>query len=146
MMLIHYKELLMKGSYLLVIELKNSKKIQIGKLRNIEFKKGFYVYIGSAFNGVDQRILRHLKKHKNLHWHVDYLLDNSEIVKVFYKQNEKKEECIFAKTMNEELLNIPGFGCSDCACESHLFYGSYEKISMVIEKLEIEQYTTNAKS
>ena len=54
----------MKGSYILVIELKEEKIIQIGKLGKIHFKKGFYVYIGSALNGLEQRITRHLIKEK----------------------------------------------------------------------------------
>jgi Uri superfamily endonuclease len=136
----------MKGSYVLVLELKNSKKIQIGNLRNTEFKKGFYVYVGSALNGLENRIQRHLKKHKNKHWHIDYLSASSTIVNVFYKQNEKKEECVIATTINKQLSNIPRFGCSDCTCKSHLFYGSYEKIGNMIEKLEMQQFPINGNS
>ena len=67
----------MKGSYLLLIELKDKETIQIGKLGKIDFMKGFYVYIGSAINGLEQRINRHLRKEKKLHWHIDFLLKSA---------------------------------------------------------------------
>lgn len=54
----------MKGSYILVIQLKEDQKIQIGKLSRIHFSKGLYVYIGSALNGLEQRLNRHLRKGK----------------------------------------------------------------------------------
>jgi len=42
----------MKGSYILLIKLDEDKDIQIGKLGNISFKKGYYAYVGSALNGL----------------------------------------------------------------------------------------------
>ncbi|MCK4902633.1 MAG: GIY-YIG nuclease family protein, partial [Thermoplasmatales archaeon] len=83
----------MKGSYILLIELENDSKIQIGKLGDILFKKGFYVYIGSALNGLEQRINRHLRADKKLHWHIDYLLKSAKVDSVYYKENDQREEC-----------------------------------------------------
>jgi len=136
----------MKGSYLLLVELKNTEIIPVGKLGKIDFKKGFYIYAGSALNGLDQRIQRHLRKQKKTHWHIDYLLNHAKIVNVFYKQSEIREECSIAKTLEKELPTIPGFGCTDCTCKSHLFYGSYEDIKSSIGNLEMKQYLINAKS
>jgi len=135
----------MRGSYLLLVELKNTEIIPVGKLGKIDFKKGFYIYVGSALNGLDQRIQRHLRKQKKTHWHIDYLLNHAKIVNVFYKQSEVKEECFIAKTLEKELSIIPGFGCSDCTCKSHLFYGSYKTIKNAIANLEMKQYLINAK-
>lgn len=135
----------MNGSYLLLVELENDIMTPIGKLGEVEFIKGFYVYAGSALNGLDQRIQRHLRKQKKTHWHIDYLLNHAKIVNVFYKQNEVKEECFIAKTLEKELPIIPGFGCSDCACKSHLFYGSLKTIKNAIVNLEMNQYLINAK-
>jgi len=126
----------MKGSYILVIELKEDKTIQIGKLGKIGFKKGFYAYVGSALNGLEQRINRHLRKTKKKHWHIDYFLDFAEVVDVFYKENEIKEECKIAKVLDEQLVSTPGFGCSDCMCKSHLFFGSQKKVMKIVEKLD----------
>ena len=135
----------MRGSYLLLVELKNTEIIPVGKLGKIDFKKGFYIYAGSALNGLDQRIQRHLRKQKKTHWHIDYLLNHAKIVNVFYKQSEVKKECFIAKTLEKELSITPGFGCSDCTCKSHLFYGSYKTIKKTIANLEMKQYLINAK-
>jgi len=123
----------MKGCYILIIELKDNITIQIGKIGNILFKKGFYTYIGSALNGLELRINRHLMKEKKICWHIDYLLQHGRIIKIFYKENDKKEECSIAKKFEEKLLSISNFGCSDCNCNSHLFYGSKNKIKKIID-------------
>jgi len=128
------------------MELKNTETIPVGKLGKIDFKKGFYIYAGSALNGLDQRIQRHLRKQKKMHWHIDYLLNHAKIVNVFYKQSEVKEECFIAKTLEKELFILSGFGSGDCLCKSHLFYGPYEGIKNAIANLEMKQYLINAKS
>ncbi|RLF27589.1 MAG: GIY-YIG nuclease family protein [Thermoplasmata archaeon] len=135
----------MKGCYLLVVELKNNKKISVGKLGDIRFQQGFYVYVGSALNGLEQRIQRHLKKQKKTYWHIDYLLKEAAIKKVFYKEGENKEECNIAKKLGHSLTMIHGFGCSDCTCKSHLFYGTYKEIIKNIEKLEFSLYIAKKK-
>jgi Uri superfamily endonuclease len=133
----------MKGSYILVIELKENKTLQIGKLGKIFFKKGFYLYVGSALNGLEKRVQRHLKKDKKIHWHIDYLLRYAKIISVYYQESNKKEECIIAKKLANKLSSIPGFGCSDCKCDSHLFYNSNIMIS-IVSKMNLEKYL-NAK-
>ena len=130
----------MKGSYLLIIKLENDTKIPIGKLGELWFNKGFYVYVGSALNGLDQRIRRHLRSNKKTHWHIDYLLKHATVTDVFYKENNIREECIIAKKYEGTLPSILGFGCSDCKCKSHLFYGTYNEIKQVINRLNMKPY------
>ena len=127
----------MKGSYILLIKLDEDKNIQIGKLGNIPFKKGYYAYVGSALNGLEQRINRHLRQEKKLHWHIDYLIDNARIDSVYYKESDKREECEMSKQFFN-LKSVKGFGCSDCNCDSHLFYGSYDRI---IDKINLSNLT-----
>lgn len=135
----------MKGIYLLIIEIKNDSIFQIGKLGNIRFYKGFYVYVGSALNGLEQRILRHLRQQKKLHWHIDYVLKKANIIEVFYKESNVKEECVIAEILDEKLSSVPDLGCSDCSCKSHLFYGSYDEIMNIIDSLKMKQFVINAK-
>ena len=67
----------MKGCYCLIISMKKSDKLKIGNLyQDHKFKKGYYVYIGSAMNSLVARINRHLSDNKKIHWHVDYLLSS----------------------------------------------------------------------
>ena len=118
----------MRGSYILEIGLKEDKNVQIGKLGNIFFKKGSYLYVGSALNGIEQRVNRHLRENKKLHWHIDYLLKHATITKVFYKQSNRKDECYVAKIIQKNYSSILGFGSNDCKCKSHLFYGTFKDI------------------
>jgi Uri superfamily endonuclease len=119
---------LMKGAYILVLDLPGDLSVMIGKRGIYHFKKGYYVYVGSALNSLDQRIQRHLRRHKKIHWHIDYFLQFAEIVRIFYKINTQREECRIANAFKKEFKGIPNFGCSDCSCSSHLFSGAYEGI------------------
>jgi Uri superfamily endonuclease len=135
----------MKGCYILIIKLKQEKTIQIGRLGKIHFKKGFYLYVGSALNGLKQRIDRHLRKEKKKHWHIDYLLDFADVIDVLFKESENKIECSIATILEKQLTSIHGFGCSDCRCSSHLFFGSYEKIIKVTKDFQMVQYKEKIK-
>lgn len=114
----------LKGTYCLLINLKHDSRITVGKLGKLDFKKGEYVYVGSALNSLEARVKRHLSADKKLHWHVDYLLTckNSEIKDVIYALNDDKVECEVAREIAVKGVGIKGFGCSDCKCNSHLFY------------------------
>lgn len=110
------------------MELPERRKIKIGKLGTTCFKKGFYAYVGSAMNNLEKRVARHLKKNKKFHWHIDYFLKKGKIKKVFCLQNNKKQECKVAKKLAKKFKSIKKFGCSDCKCETHLFYLGRKKI------------------
>ena len=114
-----------KGIYILVIELPKSWKIRIGKLGVLEFSKGLYAYAGSAQNGLEKRIERHRSRKENgkkFFWHIDYLLEKSRILEVYTKPASKEQECETAKSLERKFKPVPGFGCSDCNCKSHLFF------------------------
>jgi len=126
----------MKGSYILLINLENEQEIQIGKLGKIFFKKGYYAYVGSALNGLSQRIKRHLSSDKKFHWHIDYLLKFGKVECAFYKENKLREECNISKKF-EKFKSIPNFGSSDCKCKSHLFYGLRDEFIAMIDSLNM---------
>jgi len=112
----------MKGCYCLIINLEKSSKIKIGKLGKIDFEEGYYVYVGSAMNYLESRIKRHLSSTKKLHWHIDYLLKKASISEVIYNESTKKIECDLSQYISSNASGISGFGCSDCGCNSHLYY------------------------
>lgn len=119
----------MKGCYCLIIYVKKYTKIKIGKLNIIEFKKGTYVYIGSALNSLQSRLNRHLSEDKKLHWHIDYLLihPNTHIMDIIYNISPKKVECDLSQYLSQKTDGIENFGCSDCECQSHLYYFKTKK-------------------
>lgn len=112
----------MKGSYILILRIPESREHKIGKLGTIPFRKGYYAYVGSAMNNIEKRVTRHCSQNKHFHWHIDYLLTISKIEHILYRESEKKEECDIAEKLNEHFPSIAGFGSSDCCCRSHLFF------------------------
>ncbi len=113
----------MKGIYVLVISVSKNMKTWIGSLGEIDFRKGLYAYVGSAQNNLERRIARHLSNTKKRFWHIDYLLENrsAKVLDAFHKKGRKNEECETAEDLAKSSSLIPGFGCSDCTCRSHLF-------------------------
>jgi Uri superfamily endonuclease len=112
-----------KGVYVLVVSVFKDTRVSIGALGDVFFAKGLYAYVGSAQNGLEKRVRRHLAKTKRKFWHIDYLLDNgaAKVVKAFCKEAGKSEECRIARKLSEKGVAVKNFGCSDCDCISHLF-------------------------
>ena len=111
----------MKGIYVLLVKLRDDTNIDVGKLGTIEFSAGFYAYVGSALNGLEGRIERHLRMDKKVHWHIDYLLEVASVEEVIYAETEERVECEMAENLvNFDIVNR--FGSSDCRCKSHLFF------------------------
>ena len=112
----------MKGSYILLAELASSKDILVGKLGHISFPKAFYAYVGSAMNGFEARLARHLKDRKKPHWHIDYLLSEAELAGMILCPGGKRTECFLARALAKEFQSIPNFGSSDWECKNHLYF------------------------
>jgi len=114
------------GTYALLLEAITDRRIQIGRWRAVELQRGYYVYIGSAFGpgGVRARVLRHQRVEKKNHWHIDYLRQHCNAVGAWYTYDPDRLEHEWASSLNrtDGYTAIKGFGCSDCRCDSHLFY------------------------
>ena len=112
-----------KGSYVLVLSLTEDARLTVGRLGTFAFPAGHYLYCGSALNGLEARIRRHLRRDKKRHWHVDYLSAQAEILEVWWVLGEERRECIWARAVTAQRGEIvaPGFGSSDCRCPTHLF-------------------------
>lgn len=99
------------------------RKIRIGKLGPLVFARGLYFYMDRALNGLEKRINRHLRKRKRHFWHIDYLLEYSEILGIIYVFTSHGEnECKIASHLGKRFKSIENFGSSDCKCRSHLFF------------------------
>jgi sugar fermentation stimulation protein A len=113
-----------RGSYLVLLELPRTADIETGALGTIHFRKGWYVYSGSAQKNLSRRVQRHLRKiRKQRHWHIDYLTPYAGVIKAFPVMSYRNLECEMAAAL--AVLGgtgIPDFGSSDCHCASHLYY------------------------
>ena len=119
------------GIYILEIIAKKNFKLDIEKFQDIEFRKGYYYYVGSAQKNFYHRIKRHLSNNRENHWHIDYLLNSptNKIKTIFALRNKPKEyECKLVNEMVKKFgLRFPakGFGNSDCSiCTSHLLFST----------------------
>jgi Uri superfamily endonuclease len=127
-----------KGSYILFLQVDKSIKIHVGYLDEVIFKKGYYIYIGSALGpgGLQTRLVRHLLRKKKVHWHIDYLTVHPNVECISYMEifSLEKIECQINDLLKDEVLAgskyevIPNFGSSDCSCKSHIIY--LEKIDL----------------
>jgi len=98
------------------------------------------------------RVKRHIalsaEKGKKPRWHVDYLLKSSffELESVFCGRTGERVECTLAGLLGGEC--VPGFGCSDCRCGSHLFHRDYnpgDEVRSAFESLDIPVHMKNIK-
>jgi sugar fermentation stimulation protein A len=112
-----------RGSYLLILKLRRAARIGIGRHGTFSFKRGYYIYVGSAMRNLTARVARHQRLHKRLHWHVDYLRQKTEVVAVHPIRSSQREECSVARAYSKRYRSgPPGFGSSDCSCAAHLFH------------------------
>ena len=116
-----------RGSYCLCINVERDKRVKVGALGVIGFPKGRYIYVGSALNSLIPRLDRHLRTARGegrvAHWHIDYLLREPgvEIETIYATDWAVRMECEIAGHIAEKGEPVPRFGCSDCACGSHLY-------------------------
>ncbi|MDI6861361.1 MAG: GIY-YIG nuclease family protein [Caldisericia bacterium] len=132
----------MLKTYILILILKKDLSIKVGVLKNVYFKKGYYIYIGSGKRNIKKRILRHIRNYKKIRWHIDYLTtnENFEIKNIFLFSNIS--ECYLS---NKFYLNnfsyISKFGSSDCSCKSHLYYSeSFKKIKNLLKSFKKRRF------
>ena len=120
------------GAYLLVVEVRRSLRIEVGALGWLRFRKGCYLYVGSARGpgGIAARVGRHLRRDKPLRWHIDYLVARAPITAVWHACAAEALEPLWAARLegwSPPILGIvPGFGASDSQAGSHLFHARVE--------------------
>ncbi len=117
------------GIYTLVLRLDEKQEMRVGSLGMIPFRAGYYAYTGSARGpGGLKRVKRHLEvlqgARSTRRWHIDYLLPFTRIEETFITPTREDLECTIARRIGEVILSIPGFGCTDCDCVSHLHYSA----------------------
>ncbi|MFW5902895.1 MAG: GIY-YIG nuclease family protein [archaeon] len=122
----------MQGCYALILNCLSNTRLPIGSLGEKNFSKGIYVYVGSAF-GQNQSIESRVSRHAELafsgkgsvHWHVDYILTSNNFDLLGFNEfpSENRNECKVADELMKKSDDVVfGFGCSDCSCNSHLFF------------------------
>ncbi len=112
------------GAYLLVLDLTRPCRVESARFGAARLAPGRYLYAGSAHGpgGLRARILRHARRDKTPHWHVDRLTRRARLTSVLIWPGGG--ECALAAAalrIAGAHCPIPGFGASDCPrCASHL--------------------------
>jgi Uri superfamily endonuclease len=121
-----------RGAYTLVLRLDDDREVHVGSLGTLSFRRGYYSYTGSALGkGGLKRVQRHLQIMRGMkvtrRWHIDWLLPLTSFEEAILSNTSERMECLIAGRIGSRLSPIPGFGCTDCRCPSHLHYSSGRK-------------------
>jgi Uri superfamily endonuclease len=128
-----------KGIYCLVL-FNGPRTIRVGALGYLIFPGGWHVYTGSAQGpGGLKRVRRHIglaascKQTKR--WHIDYLLgvEGVTLLSALCARTPLPLECELANAIGG--VPVRGFGCSDCHCDSHLFYFDSDPVNTIMDAM-----------
>ena len=118
-----------KGTYLLLMHVRQMKRMKIGRLGSFDIRSGFYAYVGSAFGagGLRARLVHHTGAVAAPHWHIDYLMGLATPLEVWYAVSDRKLERDWAELLQLDprfSCPIARFGSSDYhrSRTSHLFF------------------------
>ena len=110
----------MKGSYFLVMRLAGDRNVRT-KAREFQLRAGYYVYVGSAMNSLEKRVTRHFSKEKKLHWHIDYLLREAELLRAYLIPSEERLEERLSLEVSRFGEPVEGFGAGDVKVSTNLY-------------------------
>lgn len=115
------------GIYALIGICPRSVWLDLASLGRRWLEAGFYTYVGSAHGpgGIHARVGRHLSRSARLHWHIDFLRPVLRPLVVWHAPAHREYEHVWAEVLSRGRgIRVPvsGFGASDCACASHLFW------------------------
>ncbi|KQC08362.1 MAG: hypothetical protein APR55_11780 [Methanolinea sp. SDB] len=119
----------------------------------LDFCGGWHVYVGSARGpGGLLRVARHIRYSRQpgdtQRWHIDYILAHPafSLVSAVCAPTDDDMECRLARLM--PALPVTRFGCSDCRCQSHLFFFDHppeQDVLAACEKLDLGVTIKNIK-
>jgi Uri superfamily endonuclease len=129
------------SAYILFIRVKKKCRVGIGSLGVKEFKRGYYLYIGSGKKNLMERLKRHLKMKKKNFWHIDYLLKNSNVSILDIYITYLSEDEIFSVLKRQRNITpfLENFGSGDTSNLTH-FFSVDKKESLVSILCKIEKW------
>ncbi len=127
------------GLYVLYLRITRPIRTRVLKLGYHHFEAGDYVYVGSAGNGILNRLHWHCRRTKRptggrkigKQWHIDALTvhDAVELLGVIENRvvlRSKRRECLWAEEVRAAVaggMPVPGFGSTNCTlgCDAHFW-------------------------
>ncbi|MCH8197133.1 MAG: GIY-YIG nuclease family protein [Proteobacteria bacterium] len=112
------------GAYLLLLALSRPLALPQPALKSARLRAGHYLYAGSALGpgGIRARILRHARKGKRRHWHIDHLTAAGTLLAALALPGMGECDVLGSLlALPGVTVPVPGFGSSDCrTCPAHL--------------------------
>ncbi len=112
------------GAYALLLRLTEPVEAPARAFPSAVLTPGTYLYAGSAWGpgGIRARVLRHARRRKAQHWHVDRLTRVADLMTVIaFPGGHECEVIERARALPGTSVPIRGFGSSDCrSCAAHL--------------------------
>ncbi len=112
------------GAYLLLLALSRPLALPRPALKSARLGVGHYLYAGSALGpgGIRARVLRHARKGKRRHWHIDHLTEAGTLLAALALPGMGECEVVRSLlALPGVTVPVPGFGSSDCrTCPAHL--------------------------
>jgi Uri superfamily endonuclease len=114
------------GTYALLLRAAAGGRVRVGRLGELRLRRGWYVYVGSArgAGGLGARLGHHFQVAARPHWHIDYLRAHTRAAGAWFVVEARAEHAwaaTVAAAPGAEVA-LPGFGSSDCACATHLYW------------------------
>jgi sugar fermentation stimulation protein A len=110
------------GSYIIILRLPGDRRIPVGGLGDVKFRKGYYLFVGSAKKDLTRQINGHRSRRKNFVRHIDYLREHAEFHAALPVRASVDLECEIACALGKIAQRpVPGLGPSDCSCGGNLF-------------------------
>ncbi len=111
-----------RGSCIVVLRLSRDRVLDVGDLGKVRFRKGYYLYAGSATADLTKRIEGHRRITKKAQGHMAHLRQHADWQAAFPIRTSDDLGCDLASALGSITdWSIPGSGSSDCSCSSHLF-------------------------
>ena len=130
------------GSYAVILENRKQATIDVGRRIQLAIEPGYYLYVGSAFGpgGLRARVGRHARPDKKRRWHIDFIRAHMDFQYAWCSYSPVNQEHCWAGLLQTQMSYkaLPGIGCSDCRCETHLFYSPRQPDLRAFNNLLIE--------
>ena len=94
------------GAYGVLFQLERDVTLATGRLGEISYPRGWYVYLGSAMGGISGRLKHHLGPHTRIFWHIDYILPKGKPVAVVVGETDQRVECQLASYLRGQVHGI----------------------------------------
>lgn len=110
-----------QGAYVLVTNLREPRRLAVGRLGALDLPAGAYAYAGGARTGFAKRAAHHAMRGKPVVAHIDALVEVSDAAGEAMFPGATACDAALRVARIGGAVAIVGFGASGCECLTHLY-------------------------